>query len=456
MSLDLLREFGLSDGGYHQDPEISSKYNGAGRSSAQEDDDFGDFEEPGNLEQKGEKHLQPDILTIDPSTSFRSQPLVNNTTRAPPSPSFQILNGPLKLAIPPEPVKEIREEEKANESTPVTAWPSYGRNRAKSTGKSLPLSPYTDDDDWGDYIGDSAGINPNHISQENKPQHNSSQTGSLLDLDPSDSLTAPKPKEAESEQHKSNLTKNHVSTQPNPTDKPGEEYDLTGKVKIPKSEAPPSNVPPPSVLLSLIVEIVQNLAIELKGLVTTTISTLSTPQVSSNHLRLNQLWTRISIIRGAGRIVAGRKLRWKRDAFLAQSMRIGPANAGKSGGMKLTGVDKSESRREDQETAEAVKVWKHHVGGIRSSIAKINAQQAEFEFTIPDISENMLIRTAKAGEGALTAPKCCFLCGLKRDDRVNKLDVNVEDSFGEWWVDHWGHVDCKLFWKEYRSSLHRR
>ncbi|KAL8860216.1 MAG: hypothetical protein Q9198_010588 [Flavoplaca austrocitrina] len=134
-------------------------------------------------------------------------------------------------------------------------------------------------------------------------------------------------------------------------------------------------------------------------------------------------------------------------------MSIGPANAGKAGGMKLTGVDRNEARREDQEAAEVVKLWQQQAGGIKSQIAKVNAQQSEVKFAIPEYSDNMPIRVAKLGEGGLTAPKCCFLCGLKRDERVARLDVSVEDSFREWWTDHWGHTDCIRFWEEHKDSL---
>lgn len=67
------------------------------------------------------------------------------------------------------------------------------------------------------------------------------------------------------------------------------------------------------------------------------------------------------------------------------------------------------------------------------------------KLVLPELSETMPLRTAKPGEGGISAPKCCFLCGLKRDERVARLDVNTEDSFGEWWVDHWGHVTASDF-----------
>ena len=153
--------------------------------------------------------------------------------------------------------------------------------------------------------------------------------------------------------------------------------------------------------------------------------------------------------------MAGRKLRWKRDNFLSQSMKIGPAS-GKTSGMKLVGVDKAETSKEDQEAAEALVAWKQQVGPLRSTVSMINVHLPGGGLSFPDISAAMPIRVAKSSEGALTAPKCCFLCGIKRDERVAKVDVDVEDSFGEWWTEHWGHKDCVTFWSNHKASLVQR
>ncbi|KAK4697330.1 hypothetical protein P7C71_g723, partial [Lecanoromycetidae sp. Uapishka_2] len=131
-------------------------------------------------------------------------------------------------------------------------------------------------------------------------------------------------------------------------------------------------------------------------------------------------------------------------------MRIGPAG-GKIGGMKLAGLDKTESRREDAEAAEAVHAWKQQVGGLRSAVTT-----AKLQINVPDITETIPIRVMRPSEGAVAASKCCFLCGIKRDERVAKVDVQVEDSFGEWWTEHWGHVDCCSFWADHKGSLNQR
>lgn len=212
---------------------------------------------------------------------------------------------------------------------------------------------------------------------------------------------------------------------------------------------PPSNIPPPSILLPVIATVLGSLATELK--------TLTSNQPLDKPSTLSQLRALLSTIRAAARILAGRKLRWKRDKLLSQSMKIGPAHSGKAGGMKLAGVDKAESRREDQEAAEALQVWKQQAGPLRSMTASLNGVLPETErFKISEIADNMPIRQGKPSEGMVTAPKCCFLCGIKRDERVMKVDIDVEDSFGEWWVEHWGHVDCVAFWEKHKDLLRQR
>lgn len=213
---------------------------------------------------------------------------------------------------------------------------------------------------------------------------------------------------------------------------------------------PPSNIPPPSILLPIIRTVLGSLSTELKAITST--------QPSDKPSTISHLHTLQSTIRATARILSGRKLRWKRDKHLAQSMKIGPAHSGKAGGMKLAGVDKAENLREDQEAAEVLQVWKQQAGPLRSMIATLNGVLPEEteRFKIGEIAENMPIRQGKPSEGMVTAPRCCFLCGIKRDERVTKVDFDVQDSFGEWWVEHWGHVDCVAFWEKYKDLLRRR
>ncbi|KAL8819326.1 MAG: hypothetical protein Q9223_002218 [Gallowayella weberi] len=443
MSLDLLQEFGNPS--RQQQHECTSAWASSQShrervyGTTEEEDDFGEFEQPEVLNEPeiGSNYQKTHMVPSATTARNHDQLLIDaETIRPPHSPSFQELNAPLKLSIPLENSQKTPVNSKPEEATPITAWPSYGRDRAKSFGKPLPLFPYTDgddDDDWGDFQKESQA---EHGPSEQAKTISSKvlvsakqelkQDASLLDL--MDSLgTALSPATAVPEPMKSSTT-----------------------------GPAPSNIPPPSVLLSVVTSTLGCLSEEIRVIV----SLISTPLMNntspSDDAVFETLAGKLSMINASARILAGRKLRWRRDTHLAQRMSIGPANAGKSGGMKLTGVDRTESRREDQEAAEVMRTWKYQLGGLKSHIARINAQQSEVKFALPDMSDSMPIRVVKLSEGGLTASKCCFLCGLKRDERVARLDINVEDSFGEWWIDHWGHVDCIRFWEEHKDSLEKQ
>lgn len=128
--------------------------------------------------------------------------------------------------------------------------------------------------------------------------------------------------------------------------------------------------------------------------------------------------------------------------------------------MKLAGVDKSEAAREEQEVLDAVRLWRGQVGKLRSAVAAANATTPDGEGrlpNVPDIAEQMPVKTLKATEGGMTAPHACALCGLKREERVGKVDVEVNDSFGEFWVDGMNmHLLCRNFWEEHKAKLKSR
>ncbi|KAK3114575.1 hypothetical protein LTR53_006984 [Teratosphaeriaceae sp. CCFEE 6253] len=228
------------------------------------------------------------------------------------------------------------------------------------------------------------------------------------------------------------------------------------------NELPPTNVPPPAVLLSIFPSI---FASGDEALLTPP-SKLDMKQRQmllahpATHMFLRG-YTDIMIV--LAHIVAGRKLRWKRDQHLAQSMRIGPAAAGGKGGMKLAGIDKAEVAKEDREVLDTLRLWKAQVGRLRSSVTSATTSMPDGKDKmelppVPEISEQaMPVKTLKATEGGMTAPHACALCGLKRDERVAKVDVEVEDSFGEYWVDGTNmHLLCRNFWNEYKGKLRSR
>ncbi|KAM3450976.1 hypothetical protein MY3296_005619 [Beauveria thailandica] len=213
------------------------------------------------------------------------------------------------------------------------------------------------------------------------------------------------------------------------------------------STPPPVNVPPPSILLSLFPDLLHS-----GGTLFKTMSGQSgsvKEQILSDPKATQFLQGYILLATTAARIMAGRKHRWHRDKILAKSMSISVAG---SKGMKLAGVDKTQVAREDREAADVVAVWREQVGRLRSAVTVANAA-AHANLRVPELSETLSAHTAKM---VGTAPKACVICGLKRDERIAKVDFDVEDSFGEWWTEHWGHRACKNFWIEHEKKLRQR
>ncbi|XWW97851.1 hypothetical protein V2A60_005838 [Cordyceps javanica] len=214
------------------------------------------------------------------------------------------------------------------------------------------------------------------------------------------------------------------------------------------STPPPVNVPPPSVLLSLFPELLSSGSALFRS---------TSGQSSSIKERILADPKAVQFIKGyillattAARIIAGRKHRWHRDKILAKSMSISAAG---SKGMKLAGVDRTQAAREDREAADVAAVWREQVGRLRSAVAAANTAAARAGLVVPELSETLSVHTARM---VGTAPRACVICGLKRDERIAKVDFEVEDSFGEWWVEHWGHRACKNFWIEHEKNLRQR
>ncbi|KAL2819348.1 hypothetical protein BDW59DRAFT_151475 [Aspergillus cavernicola] len=203
----------------------------------------------------------------------------------------------------------------------------------------------------------------------------------------------------------------------------------------------PTNIPPPSILLELFPKLFEHLRQE---------GTEAKKNVQQKEVLEGAALTIICTLKSVARVVAGRTLRWKRDAILSQSMRIGPARSGKAGGMKLSTVNKNEDIKERQEAVDVINTWRERAVLFNSVI------QAAGRRPVQVILENTRVMTATASQGAIKASHSCALCGLKRDERLAKIDENVEDSFGEWWTEHWGHTECRQFWEENKSLLDQR
>ena len=199
-------------------------------------------------------------------------------------------------------------------------------------------------------------------------------------------------------------------------------------------ELPPTNVPPPGVLLSLF-----------PPLFTEAQEKLFKPMAAQPLPMRNKLMAEpatIAYLQGylmlanvAAHIIAGRKLRWKRDQHLSQGMRIGPASSRATSGMKLTGVDKGENLKEEREVSDVVRSWKEQVGRLRHVVSGVNQIKPGALDRGPDLQDTMPVKTLKQSEGGMPARQPCMLCGLKREERVTAADMATDDSFGEWWID---------------------
>lgn len=226
---------------------------------------------------------------------------------------------------------------------------------------------------------------------------------------------------------------------------------------------PPTNIPPPSLLLTLFPPL-------FKATSSSLLHPLSTMPPDQKHDFLSSapaqsfLRNYLSAAQTLGHIMAGRKNRWKRDKYLAQSMRIGPSVSGRSGGMKLTGLDSNESRREEAECEDVLKGWREQAGRLKSAVTAASTATAatsvgrkKAQLVVPELAITMPVRVAKQSEGGVVSTAACALCGLKREERVAKVDMEVEDSFGEWWVEGTNmHLGCWNFWEIHRGRLSGR
>ena len=206
----------------------------------------------------------------------------------------------------------------------------------------------------------------------------------------------------------------------------------------------PMNIPPPAVLLQVLPQVFRQLLAEARQLGDLN----SAHGAASGVVALGKDIRQAFVV--AARITAGRGLRWKRDSILAQSMKIGPAAAGVGGrGMKLTAVDKNESLREEKEVADAVSEWQKNAHLFNSTVKQAGIHR-------PLMNLYMSVKPRAGDSSALRAPHACALCGIKRDERLPQVDVDVEDSFGEYWTEHWGHRECREFWSMYEKLLSKR
>lgn len=387
-----------------------------------DDDDFGDFETVQAAPSQPSKPKPP----VQPSYNMPSMDLLSLDEPEPAVSTQVVAAAPLKqgsglkfgalsrdgASSPTKPISHLAASMYDTAKKPVT------KAQTSQTAKSKPQVKSTDKslDAWG---GDDFD-----------------ESWSAWDDDPANTTQTTQPKKTAAQ---------NVKTEPENWDWDSSPADVASTVD--DNSPPPVNVPPPSIILSTFPELFKLAEPLFKS--TTGQNAATKQQILSNPKTVEFLRGYILLATTAGRVIAGRKQRWHRDKILAKSMSISAAG---SKGMKLAGVDKTQSVREDREAADVAAAWKEHVGRLRSAVAVANSS-AQANLKVPELNETMPVQTAKV---VPTAPKPCVICGLKRDERVSKLDFEVEDSFGEWWVEHWGHRACKNFWVEHEKQLRQR
>ncbi|KAJ5156225.1 hypothetical protein N7492_009028 [Penicillium capsulatum] len=330
-------------------------------------------------------------------------------------------------------------EDQAPASNPPTREPLKSKQQPQL--KNPPSEPTWDDDSFGDWdefadetTSNSPPVKPNSSKKQFPAQPAPPQSMWEDDEDWGDFNDGPSARPA--------LTKPNQSSRPSTTS-PSSNI-IPGTSSSSPITVRPTNIPPPSVLLELLVDIFNNLQKEAaKAKARDTAHSIKNNTASNIH---NTLET-------AARIIAGRTLRWKRDTILSQSMRIGPARAGKSSGMKLNAVNKHEDVKEKQDAVDVLSLWRERAALFNTVI------QSAGRRPIPAVADPSALKviTGRPEAGAIKASHPCALCALKRDERVLKLDdEDVQDSFGEWWTEHWGHTACHEFWEANRSLLGQR
>ncbi|KAK7941201.1 uncharacterized protein PG986_013588 [Apiospora aurea] len=365
----------------------------------EDDDDFGDFETvpPPVSSQTATNSVQPKKSASQMLAGLSLQP-ASNYPQAPKSPSFRERNPFPGLALN-TPAPSVSASKDDPQSSPITAWPTLDNMDSAGSNKM--------DDGWGDW--DSFDTRK---PASKKP---------ALKKPASKKPISTKPGKASALSQSTDASWDWDAADPT-ADGPRDDG----------NQIPPSNVPLHPFCYQYFP------------------SFLEWPTHRFTSLTLEFLKGYISLATVAARIIAGRKQRWHRDKFLAQSMSISAAG---SKGMKLAGIDKTQAAREDREAGDVLDVWKEHVGRLRSALAAANSAAKDQQLRIPELRENMPVQTAK---GVPTSTKACIVCGLRRDERVARVDFEVEDSFGEWWAEHWGHVACKRFWLKHENALRQR
>jgi hypothetical protein len=485
-----------------------------------DDDDFGDFEEPEPQPQQSIPITRnqapiPPVKEIKPAAKLFPQPVSRPEPKPAPKPAPQPVSKPApkptpqpakKSSGPPVIIKKATKASQLPSNHPMARFADilFDADEYDEEEDAEVVGSWGDEDDFGDFETSEAPAvskkptKPSPAPPKSVGSSSATVPASAIDLlgldDPVETTNStsqppglasvPKTKVAT---RKSPITRPTViprqesvvsnddawddfeispptqPTQPSPRTNILEEFphiqlpkDILGDLTtLPTTTGvAPSNIPPPSVLLSIFPSVLTSLAHQFLHPLSTLPSSQKSYFLSTTEAKIF-LASYITLTHILGHILAGRKSRWKRDKHLAQSMSIGPATSGRSGGMKLAGLDKSEAGREDTEAQVVLSVWREQAGRLKTAVTGASVHGSKL--TVPELGEALPVRVAKSSEGAITSTQACALCGLKREERVAKVDVAVEDSFGEFWVEGTNmHRSCLRFWELFKTRLMSR
>lgn len=308
----------------------------------EDDDEFGDFETVASPARAPPKPTSLNLLaspkttvgshsknlsTLSNLSNLSLQEPTSPYPQAPRSPSFQERNPFPGLALntptKPEPVNQD-----APTTSPITAWPELDHN---SAFKKAPQDLWTAFED---------------LPESPKPP----QANKVADDWAWDSFDAEKPTPPKSAKSPAGKKEADDSWAWDPEDVPGDDV----KASVLDTQAPPINVPPPSVLLSIFPQLLAEANSALYKPVGGQPFSIKN-RILSDPKTLEFLRGYLLLATVAARIAAGRKLRWHRDKFLTQSMSISTAG---SKGMKLAGIDKTQATREDREAGDVIDICK--------------------------------------------------------------------------------------------------
>ena len=416
---------------WHQDSEGTDVLFDATEDPSQADDDFGDFED------------------VDANTGGDETPSASATY-----PKQEVAGIPMSSTMPTHDLLALEQEDANGMGFTVTP------NHPATSMKAIPTSntereafATSNEDDWGDFSTPYTKYEALSTKHAKATTHQMTAHKPQLEQEPIedewDAFEDGNPESSTHPQAKApqlGLTATPTTAMPRLEPPPKSNPTTQSTCTSPAEAIRPSNIPPPAILLQLLpiifADLRQTATQQAKGLEKTT-----------TYLSLRDIaLTVIQAFTVAARIIAGRSFRWKRDAILSQSMRIGPAaSAGGGGrGMKLAAIDKSESLKEEKEAADVVSVWGKNAHLFNSTVSKAGVPR-------PLMALYLSVRPRlTSGVDILKASHACALCGINRDERVPQVDINVEDSFGEYWIEHWGHRDCRDFWFTYKDNLHQR